>query len=430
MKTVFEGAELRHEVTFKDADANFALPGKSRDGKRLMWPVSQRMLSQHMLFLGSIGTGKSNAIYLLLQRIRETLTPDDVMIIFDTKGDFHEEFYRKGDIVISNDNRACGSISIDYWNIFREIMADSRLEENTLEVCKTIFSQQLEKTNQPFFPNAAKDLLFALLVHLARNKAFIDKQNNFDLRQIINSFSVESMLTILRAHPDLRAMESYIKDPSSGQTLGVVSELQQAAREILIGNFAKPGNLSMRDIVKKKGGKVVFIEYDLSIGTMLTPIYRLLFDLAIKEALSRKNNEGNVYFVIDEFRLLPNLQHVDDGVNFGRSLGAKFILGVQNVEQIYNAYGKELGRSILSGFSTRVCFRLNDGETRSYVKELFGSNEKMITYHSKIGHKGIQEELRQASVVEDWDLSKLGLGEAIIGYAEHDPFVFGFQKYG
>lgn len=430
MKTVFEGASLRQEVTFMDKTATFALPGSSRDGRRLMWPVSPRMLSQHMLFLGSIGTGKSNAIYLLLQRIRETLNPNDVMIIFDTKGDFYDEFYRKGDIVISNDSRATGSRGVDYWNIFREIMADDRLEENALEVCKTIFSQQLEKTNQPFFPNAAKDLLFALLLHLARNKEFSSKQNNYDLRQIINGFNVESMLNILRSHPDLYAMESYIKDPSSGQTLGVVSELQQAVREILIGNFAKPGNLSMREIVKNKGGRVAFVEYDLSIGTMLTPIYRLLFDLAIKEALSRKSNEGNVYFVIDEFRLLPHLQHVDDGVNFGRSLGAKFILGVQNVEQIYHAYGKELGRSILSGFSTRICFRLNDGETRNYVKELFGTNEKMITYQSKVGHKGIQEDLRQANVVEDWDLSKLGLGEAIIGYAEHDPFIFGFQKFG
>jgi type IV secretory pathway TraG/TraD family ATPase VirD4 len=64
-----------------------------------------------------------------------------------------------------------------------------------------------------------------------------------------------------------------------------------------------------------------------------------MLDMAIKEALGRKKSEGNVWFVIDEFRLIPNLQHVDDGVNFGRSLGAKFIIGVQNVEQVFHAYG-------------------------------------------------------------------------------------------
>ena len=75
----------------------------------------------------------------------------------------------------------------------------------------------------------------------------------------------------------------------------------------------------MRQIVRRKGGKVVFIEYDTGIGNMLTPIYKLLIDLAIKEALCRKNNEGNVYFILDEFRLLPHLEHIDNGVNFGRS---------------------------------------------------------------------------------------------------------------
>ena len=85
--------------------------------------------------------------------------------------------------------------------------------------------------------------------------------------------------------------------------------------------------------------KVIFVEYDLGIGGMLTPIYKLLMDLAIKEALCRKSNEGNVYFMIDEFRLLPHLEHVDDGVNFGRSLGAKFFLGVQNIEQVFGSDG-------------------------------------------------------------------------------------------
>lgn len=426
---VHEGVSLRNQVTYADPSATFALAGSNREGQRLLWPISQQLLSRHMLFLGSIGTGKSNAIYQLLQRIRASMKNNDVMIIFDTKGDFLKEFFVSGDIVISNDNRAAGTNGPDYWNVFREVMGRDRLEENILEICKTIFSQQLEKTNQPFFPNAAKDLLFALMLHMARDDRFRDKQNNYDLRQVINGFNVEDMLKILDLHADLRSISSYIQDPTSGQTLGVVSELQQAVREILIGNFAKKGTLSMRNIVKRKGGKVVFIEYDLSIGSMLTPIYQLLFDLAIKEALSRTHNEGNVYFIIDEFRLLPHLQHVDDGVNFGRSLGAKFVLGVQNIEQIYHAYGEELGKSILSGFSSRVCFRLNDGNTRNYVKDLFGSNLKMRTFQSKVGSRGIQEELREASVIEDWDLSKLGLGEAIIGYAEHDPFLFRFQKY-
>ena len=70
--------------------------------------------------------------------------------------------------------------------------------------------------------------------------------------------------------------------------------------------FQVHGFFSMREFIRSKGGKVLFIEYDLSIGSVLTPIYRLLFDLALKEALGRGSAQsGNVYLICDEFKLIP-----------------------------------------------------------------------------------------------------------------------------
>ena len=429
MNKIMNGHGILSTVPITDQNAHFALLGKAKDGRVLQWPVGPDQLSRHMLLLGGIGTGKSNAFNLIIRSIRRILTKDDVMVIFDTKGDFYNEFYRPGDIVISNDSRASGGSSPDYWNIFREVDVDDRLEENILEICKTIFSEKLEKTSQPFFPNAAKDLLNALMLFLCRSEASKDRRNNRSLRSILDSFDVDSMIRILRAYPDTKAMESYIADPKSGQTLGVVAELQQMVREIFIGNFAKKGTLSMRRLIREKGAKVIFVEYDLGIGGMLTPIYKLLMDLAIKEALCRKTNEGNVYFMIDEFRLLPHLEHVDDGVNFGRSLGAKFFLGVQNIEQVYHAYGEDLAKSILSGFSTLVAFRVADGTTREYIKQIFGQNLSITAYESAIGGRGIQEQLRDTNVVEDWDIGGLEVGEAIVGYGNYPPFRFKFNRF-
>ena len=104
------------------------------------------------------------------------------------------------------------------------------------------------------------------------------------------------------------------------------------------------------------GGKVLFIEYDLAIGSVLTPIYRLFFDLAIKEALGRTSSQGNVYLFCDEFKLLPNLQHINDGVNFGRSLGLKVFAGLQSIEQLFETYGEIKGRNLVAGFSSIFAF--------------------------------------------------------------------------
>ena len=424
------GDRLYNQCTYQaEKTPIYYMPGTDRYNRQFGIPIGNKILSRHMLFLGGIGTGKTNAINQFLKRTRATLTGNDVVIIFDTKGDFYKDFYTPGDIVISNDKRATGRSGENYWNIFNEIMADDRLEENVSEIAKVLFSDKIKHTTQPFFPNAAKDLFFALMMHLIRNDKFKEKRNNQSLRSFLNTMTPEIMHNILGQHNDLKAMQSYIADPKSGQTLGVMSELQQMVREIFIGNFQKKGSLSMRQIVNNKGGQVVFVEYDLSIGSVLTPIYRLLIDLAIKETLSRGENQGNVYFFIDEFRLLPELDHIGDGINFGRSLGAKFFVGIQNINQIISAYGDDEARSILSGFGTTYAFRINDGLSREFIKNLSGRNIKKQTFMSNVQAKGISEQLREAFVIEDSDINNLRIGECIVNTIQGEPFVFRFDQY-
>lgn len=426
---VFSGNRLFDMCQYVENNPYFYLVGNDVQGRPMNIPVGEQMLSRHMLLLGGIGTGKSNAFNFLIRNVRANLTDRDVVVIFDTKGDFYHEFYRPGDVVISNDARADGGSGPDYWNLFGEVTIDDRVEENILEIAKSFFAEKLEHTTQPFFPNAAKDLFSALLLHMVRSEQFRDFRNNQALRSTFDTFSVPAMKAILQSHRDLKAMTSYIEDEKSGQTLGVVAELQQMVREIFVGNFRKKGTLSMRQLIRNKGGRVIFVEYDLGIGGMLTPVYRLLIDLAIKEALCRTSNEGNVYFFIDEFRLLPHLEHIDDGVNFGRSLGAKFFVGIQNIDQIAAAYGENMARSILSGFGTTLAFRVNDPNSREYVKSLFGRNIKLQTYLSAVQNRGVSEQIREGFVVEDEDITNLTVGQAIIGASGCQPFRFQFKRY-
>ena len=430
IEDIIQGNQLQNVCQYTEEDIKFMLCGEDiSTNNPINIPIGNELLSRHMMFLGGIGTGKSNAFNFVINNIRASMTEDDVMIIFDTKGDYYEKFYRPGDIVISNDSRATGKYGVDYWNLFKEVGIDDRLEENILEIATTLFEEKIKSSSQPFFPNAAKDIFSALMMHISRNVNDEDHANNKYLRACFDTFKVSTMKQILDKHKDLKSMRAYIEDEKSGQTLGVVSEMQQLVREIFVGNFKQKGSLSIREIVRNKGNQVVFVEYDLGIGQVLSPIYRIIFDLAIKEALCRTSNEGNVYFLLDEFRLLPHLKHIDDGVNFGRSLGAKFILGVQNIDQIYNAYGVNAAKSILSGFGTNISFRVQDANSREYIKNLYGKNIKLQTYMSKVSSRGICEQTREGYVVEDVDITNLGLGEAIIGIMSYEPFRFKFRRF-
>lgn len=428
---VFDGGQLHRlpvQYPISQEGYRLSLCGLNDQNSPIYVPIDEEILSRHMLLLGGIGTGKTNTFMQMLSQLRRNMTEQDVMIIFDTKGDFHKNFYQGGDVVISNDELSCGSFGKDYWNIFHEISLGEHMVEDIVEISGSLFKKAMENTNQPFFPNAAKDLFGAVLTHFCRNRKTLPC-NNGGLKEFLSNATAEELKAVLQSHSEFRYMNSYISNEKSAQTQGVLSEMYQVINQILIGNFSKAGSISMRNLVRSKGGRCVFIEYDLGIGNMLTPIYSLMFDMAIKEALCRKKSEGNVYFVVDEFSLLPHLQHVEDAVNFGRSLGVKFMIGIQNVSQICNNYGEERAHSLMSGFLTNISFNVNDYASRQYIKNLYGENRKKETYMGALQVRGVSEEIRAANVVEDWDISSLHRGEAIIGLPGAEPFCFRFSKF-
>ena len=142
---VFEGNRLETKPpAFLNQEARCKLLGRDSSNERCSIPISDELFSSHLLFLGGIGTGKTNAIFQIVSQLRVSMTERDVMVIFDTKGDFYKEFYQPGDTVISNDSKATGSDGADYWNLFKEIGIGESCEANIVEIAKTLFHERTE----------------------------------------------------------------------------------------------------------------------------------------------------------------------------------------------------------------------------------------------------------------------------------------------
>jgi type IV secretory pathway TraG/TraD family ATPase VirD4 len=202
--------------------------------------------------------------------------------------------------------------------------------------------------------------------------------------------------------------------------------LFQVVQTAFNNEFLQQGDFSIRDFVSANKKQVLFVEYDISTADMFIPIYRTLFDLAIREVLSRNRKHGKVYFIIDEFRLLPYLQFMDNAVNFGREKGLRMIVGLQSVEQLYSVYEEPRAKNILSGFSTMVSFRPNDFNTREYVSERSGKNFTITKYRDGNDTRSYQ---REGYCVEDWELSSLGIGQGVVTYPDANPFIFQFPDF-
>lgn len=415
----------------------------THDGRAATFGLDEQILEKHLLLVGSTGCGKTTTFVQIVNQLQQRMTNNDVMIIFDTKGDYTKRVNVQGEKLFIGNSDPYRQVS-KKWNIFKEILLghfakydNEVVVSYTQEICRSLFADREKRSNNPFFPNAARDLLAGLIISLIRtgydptsDPTFMqDFFHNQGLIEFLSTRDADALCDMLGFDDDLRSIQSYISG-SSEQASGVLSEMYSVVREVFTGIFAQKSSrtdgFSIREFVHNRGRKTLFIEYDLSLGSSLTPIYRLLIDLALKEALSHQSTQGNVYIICDEFRLLPHLQHIDDGVNFGRSLGVKVIAGLQSIEQLFEVYQESRGRNIAAGFSTVFAYHTTDPSTINYLTQAYGQYELREEYYTSDNKHS--EYRRRDNVISSWDLVHMDVGEAIICPAFGIPFTFKFDK--
>ena len=99
----------------------------------------EEMLRRHLLLLGGSGTGKTNTVMLIAQKLLTRFTKKDVMVFFDLNGVYRSAFYEKGDVVLSDGEDATGDDGDDYWNLFNEVEYGARLPESVERLAKAVF---------------------------------------------------------------------------------------------------------------------------------------------------------------------------------------------------------------------------------------------------------------------------------------------------
>ncbi len=401
----------------------------SVEGSNGRFKFDEESLSKHFLFLGSPGSGKTNAIFQFVDVIKnKMMTDDDAMIIFDTKGDYKSHFFNESryDIIVSNLS------SNVHWNLFDEISYDPKelWDVDAYEISLEIFDEALKRSKEAYFPMAAADVTSATLSAILRGSEKSGHHpTNQDLLKVLGNGRSDVLIKIIEPFEDLLGAIQHIAVPNSSQTQGVMGLIRQVVQSILSGEFGKEGNFSIRKFVEERGKRTLFIEYDTSYGRFLTPIYRLMIDMAIKEGLSsKKPKKGSIFFVIDEFGLLPNLFHIENAINFGRQQGIKLLVGSQNVNQISDSYGEERANSILASFGTLFGFRLNDELSKRIISSRYGEYLTVVNKASPIPTEPLFRTIVSAQVIEPLLLSLLKTGQSLVCISGSNPRLFQFKK--
>lgn len=418
------GHDWRRTTSVAASDAMVRLDGRVM-GASATLSLTRNDLATHVLFLGPSGTGKTNVLGAVLRQVKAGMRPGDSLCVFDPKGDFASLADPRFDLVVPGER--------DAWNLFGDVVADGWDEEsvaaNAREIAQTVFADATERSMSPFFPKAARDLFAdvvgAMAVCSEKDHAFRRKNlNNRALRDYLLDATASDLRAFLGSERRFSGSLKYLGDGSSDQALGVLAELQEATAALFSGGFAGSGSFSSRQF-HRRGRGAVFVEYDIT--HTATPAYQVIIDTYLKEALAGRRPRSSTYVVIDELPMLPHLLFLENALSFGRSQGLKIVAAAQSVEQLFDAYGRDAAAALVSGFQTLVCFRPSDEATRAVARERCGGCLEELSYLSGEGRSRF--ELRDARVVEDWDLAALGLGEAFVFRPGAGPLRFSFGRY-
>jgi Type IV secretion-system coupling protein DNA-binding domain len=190
-------------------------------------------LSRHLLFLGGIGTGKTNAMMQLVLALRERADPDDVFVVFDTKGDFLRESSRPGDAVIASDPDAVAGGVV--WNLFQEMIDEDigTRSDQIYEIASTVFSEDLSRASQNFFfAAAARDIFAAVAEAMSRQEGH--QYSNADLRSQLERSHKDLWDEEMQVEAqELAAHEQWVKAPEvEGPDVGAVVEQKEKGEEL------------------------------------------------------------------------------------------------------------------------------------------------------------------------------------------------------
>lgn len=394
--------------------------------------LSEKKLSYGLMALSSPGGGKTTLFFQILDALLKR-KEDDKIVVIDTKGDYLREFSR---CLCGKQRIITGLPDGDAWNIFHEIMdyRDGCWHYNPLhdpeaqEIAGQLFAGMKSET-QPVFPEMAKLIFSGVTLHMARTAGGRDLKTS-DLTGFLKRATGEDLIRVF-SHPgmqDYRSCISFIKG-NNAQTQGVLSYVVSCVQKVFGTASAGRRQFSIREMYQKPGRTVLFLEYDIAKAISTAPLYGVIADRVIAEALGgRAEKRSNVYLFVDELSALPPIERLSKALSFGRGLNVHVLAGVQNTPAIEAIYGKYGALGLLAGFQNIFTFKLNDNETIQYISDRLGETYEDVSYRNLRQNIHAQR-TGKTLAVHDFDVINRTLGLCAVALEGEKPFLFHMPKY-
>jgi len=324
-------------------------------------PLPKRSEKQGILFHGSTGSGKSQAIMQLLEQLRAS---GDAVIVYDKECTLKPYFFNKEtDVELNPISELCAN-----WDIWEEC-------QNPMELgsMATYLIPKSVQGSDPFWVDAARTILTSMAWKI---KDRADK-SIIVLLQLLLTTSLEEMRVLLKSSESANLVSKEI-EKTAISIKSVLSTYTKALRFLEGLNHSEKPKFSIRKWIEQTTEKDynkgwLFITSRSKYHKEIKPLISLWLGLAMQgiQSLPQDNNR-RIWVVMDELASLHRLEMLSDTMADIRKFGGCVVVGVQSISQLAFLYQTKEAEAIADLLNNSVYFRSPSASVAKQVSDDIG----------------------------------------------------------
>jgi type IV secretory pathway TraG/TraD family ATPase VirD4 len=329
-------------------------------------PIPETDEARHFLMVGATGTGKTTAIWEMLDQVERR---GDHAFVHDVDGSYLARYYQpeRGDIVLNPFDARCA-----YWNPFSDVQNGADADR----LASFIVSQPATHSGgEDIWTEQARIVAGAIIRRLW-------EKGHRDIEALVRALRDFTPDELRELTAGTEAARVFQKDAEKA-TASVLFCLAEASKVAGLLKLEKGSGAEIsfdafyNALSVEKGPKPwIFLASRKRNFAAARPLLGCWLDCAIASILDRSLTEPpRAWLVLDELPALPRAKGLLTLLPEGRKFGAAVVIAFQAIGQLRETYGANAAGTIVGQTASQLVMRLGDPESTKWATQLIGQAE-------------------------------------------------------